>query len=117
MLASRVERAKTEAAESNNCFTSDSLRLDVNPHYCAKKLFKAQIILSTIGHTVVVSSSPLGEQIGYIIYGAGEVKNFRAATSMLENIFSHRNLRLHGDSDKGLHQGVQRCIQAEEIER
>ena len=69
------------------------------------------MILSTIGHTVVVSSSPLGEQIGYKIYEAGGLQIFQS------RLFSHRNLGLHRDSDKGLHQGVQRCIQAEKIER
>ena len=32
----------------------------------------------------------------------------------LKRNISHRNLGLHGHCDKGLHQGVQRCIQAEE---
>ena len=39
----------------------------------------------------------------------------RAETST-SNISSHRNLRLHRHCDKGLHQGVQRCIQAEKVE-
>ena len=49
-------------------------------------MFKAQIILSTIGHTVVVSSSPLGEQIGYKIYEAGGFQIFFRADFFLTAI-------------------------------
>ena len=144
MLPGGIKGAKAKAAESDNCFASDSLKLDINlGEYNIKSKSQAlqfgfnQEYLRVQYQALVVQSPndtfnnmthrggvfiSLEREIGY--NAAREVKrnsfyitwSSRAVTST-KKLFAHRNLRLHGHCDEGLHQGVQRCIQAEEIER
>ena len=108
MLSGRVQGSETEAAKSDDCLASDSLRVNTFQIFRGKcqtqiKLLKAYILYSQNDTQWLNLRLPTRACLSSKI----------TRRNIKENCWTHRYLGLHRNCDKGLHQSVERGVQAE----